>query len=120
MPSTKRTAVALVGSVAIATQTQQCAAFTPSLTPRFLAASTSQLNAKGRKSKDLADIGGSSKKGGGMSAKSGGGVTGLSGEATPAAAARAANWLPVAGIKSMADLPKEENKVRFKFQLIVL
>lgn len=123
MPSTKLTAVALMGSVAIATQTQPCTAFTPSgaLTPRSPAASTTvstQLNAKGRKSRDLADIGGGNKAGGGgVSAK---GVTGLGGEATPAAATRAANWVPVSGMNSMADLPQEENKVRREVVLVHL
>lgn len=113
MPSTKLTAaVALLGSIAIANQTRQCAAFVPTVTPRFPGTSTSsttQLNAKGRKSKDLADIASSPKKEGGVGAK---GVKGLSGEATPAAAAPSANWVPVAGLKEMSDLPKEENKVR--------
>ncbi len=105
MPSTKLTAVAaLAGSVAFASQG---AAFLPARhsSPVYRGGQT-DLQAKGRRSKDL--VGTSN-----ASSQAGKGVKGLGGDApTPAAAGKTANWVPVAGLKSMKELPQEENKVR--------
>ena len=109
MPSTKLTAVAaFAGSVALASQ---CAAFVPAPARPISSPSngggTTALQAKGRRSKDLVGVGG----GGNNASK---GVKGLGGDAHAATSAtgKAANWVPVAGLKSMKELPQEENKVR--------
>ena len=108
MPSTAKLAAvaALTGTVAVATQ---CSAFVgaPVPTTRHQRSTGTGLQAKGRRSKDLAGIGGGS-------ASAGKGVKGLGGDAPAAAAAagKTASWVPVAGLKSMKDLPQEENKVR--------
>ena len=107
MPSTKLTTVAaLAGSVALASQ---CAAFVPAPARPISSPSNSAgtaLHAKGRRSKDLVGVGG-----GNNASK---GVKGLGGDApaATAAAGKTANWVPVAGLKSMKELPQEENKVR--------
>ena len=109
MPSSKNLAtIAFVGSVAIVAHSQQCTAFSPVTMAPASRISSTHLSAKGRRSKDLVGIGGGGSKAGGNSGK---GVTGLGGEATPAAQARSSNWVPVAGMDSLADLPQEENKV---------
>ena len=111
MPSTKLTAVvALAGSVALASQ---CAAFVPAPARPISSplstnsGGTSALQAKGRRSKDLVGSGSGN-------ASAGKGVKGLGGDAPTAtsAAGKTANWVPVAGLKSMKELPQEENKVR--------
>ena len=107
MPSTKLTAIAaLAGSVALASQ---CAAFVPAPARPISSplSGTTALQAKGRRSKDLVGVGG----GGNNVSK---GVKGLGGDAPTAvsAAGKTANWVPVAGLKSMKELPQEENKVR--------
>jgi len=68
---------------------------------------TTALQAKGRRSKDLVGSGSGN-------ASAGKGVKGLGGDAPTAtsAAGKTANWVPVAGLKSMKELPQEENKVR--------
>ena len=107
MPSTKLTAVAaLAGSVALSSQ---CAAFVPAPARPISSPSNgvgTSLQAKGRRSKDLVGVGG-----GNNASK---GVKGLGGDApaATAAAGKTANWVPVAGLKSMKELPQEENKVR--------
>lgn len=110
MPSTKLTAIAaLAGSVALASQ---CAAFVPAparplSSPCTNSGGTTALQAKGRRSKDLVGVGSGN-------ASAGKGVKGLGGDAPTAtsAAGKTANWVPVAGLKSMKELPQEENKVR--------
>jgi hypothetical protein len=109
MPSnTKLAAVAaLTGTVAVATQ---CSAFVCVPAPRYSHSATGRigtdLQAKGRRSKDLAGIGNAA-------SKAGAGVKGLGGDApVPTAAGKTNSWVPVAGLKSMKDLPQEENKVR--------
>ena len=111
MPSTTKLAAvaALTGTVAVATQ---CSAFVPSSVPtptgRYQHSTATELQAKGRRSKDLAGIGG-----GNASSKATKGVKGLGGDAPVATAAgKTASWVPVAGLRSMKDLPQEENKVR--------
>ena len=108
MPSTAKLAAvaALTGTVAVATQ---CSAFVGAPTPTARNSSYStELLAKGRRSKDLAGIGGASTK-----ASAGKGVKGLGGDAPVATASgKTASWVPVAGLKTMKDLPQEENKVR--------
>ena len=114
MPSTKLTAIAaLAGSVALASQ---CAAFVPAPARPISSplstdsGGTTALHAKGRRSKDLVGVG----SGGNNVSK---GVKGLGGDAPTAvsAAGKTANWVPVAGLKSMKELPQEENKVRDGF-----
>ena len=112
MPSTAKLAAvaALTGTVAVATQ---CSAFVPSSVPtptavRHQLSTATELQAKGRRSKDLAGIGG-----GNASSKATKGVKGLGGDAPVATASgKTASWVPVAGLKTMKDLPQEENKVR--------
>ena len=108
MPSTAKLAAvaALTGTVAVATQ---CSAFVSAPVPTVRQSSYStELQAKGRRSKDLAGIGG-----GNASSKATKGVKGLGGDAPVATASgKTASWVPVAGLKTMKDLPQEENKVR--------
>ena len=110
MPSTAKLAAvaALTGTVAVATQ---CSAFVGAPVPTVghrQHSTATELQAKGRRSKDLAGIGG-----GNASQKAVKGVKGLGGDApTATAAGKTASWVPVAGLQSMKDLPQEENKVR--------
>ena len=107
MPSTAKLAAvaALTGTVAVATQ---CSAFVGAPVPtvrHHQHSAATELQAKGRRSKDLAGIGG-----GNASQKA---VKGLGGDApTATSAGKTASWVPVAGLQSMKDLPQEENKVR--------
>lgn len=111
MPSTAKLAAvaALTGTVAVATQ---CSAFVSAPVPTVRHSSYStELLAKGRRSKDLAGIGGGNSAS--AKASAGKGVKGLGGDAPVATASgKTASWVPVAGLRSMKDLPQEENKVR--------
>ena len=112
MPSTAKLAAvaALTGTVAVATQ---CSAFVGAPVPTVghrQHSTATELQAKGRRSKDLAGIGGGNASQNASAAK---GVKGLGGDAPAATAAgKTASWVPVAGLQSMKDLPQEENKVR--------